>query len=64
MWGRVEHLAMRNPGYQWTPNSHSLDSVLTSPPGGDDDPDITYEKLEAEAREVSLLVDWLGVCSS
>jgi len=51
MWGRVEHLAQRNPGYQ-TDYHNSIDSFASSPLGLDDDPDITYEKLEAEAREV------------
>lgn len=57
MWGRVEHLAMSNPGYQLPPKQQYLynnnSNIVTSPPGGDDDPDISYEKLEQEAREVS-----------
>lgn len=59
MWGRVEHLAMRNPGYQrGTLNAYrnSFDSCVTSPTGNDDDPDFSYEKLEAEAREVQVTV--------
>ncbi|XP_054265696.1 serine/threonine-protein phosphatase 2A 56 kDa regulatory subunit gamma isoform-like isoform X2 [Macrosteles quadrilineatus] len=56
MWGRVEHLAMSNPGYQLPPKQQYLynnnSNIVTSPPGGDDDPDISYEKLEQEAREV------------
>uniref|UniRef100_A0A1B6F4U8 Serine/threonine protein phosphatase 2A regulatory subunit n=2 Tax=Cuerna arida TaxID=1464854 RepID=A0A1B6F4U8_9HEMI len=51
MWGRVENLAQRNPGYQSAPSLHNNNLSITSPPG-DDDPDISYEKLEAEAREV------------
>lgn len=57
MWGRVEHLAMRNPGYQrgnLNMYNNSFDNCATSPTGVDDYPDISYEKLEAEAREVSV----------
>ncbi|KAG8272946.1 Serine/threonine-protein phosphatase 2A 56 kDa regulatory subunit delta isoform [Homalodisca vitripennis] len=55
MWGRVENLAQRNPGYQSAPSLHNNNLSITSPPG-DDDPDITYEKLEAEARELTPLL--------
>ncbi|XP_075222490.1 serine/threonine-protein phosphatase 2A 56 kDa regulatory subunit gamma isoform-like isoform X2 [Lycorma delicatula] len=57
LWGRVENLAMRNPSYESTLSRTSsmsipLSSNVTSPTGDMEDPDITYEKLEAEAREV------------
>lgn len=58
MWGKVETLAMRNPSYQKLPsfgsNNSSVD--LASPNNEGDDVDISYEKLEAEAREVCLVI--------
>ncbi|GFG30799.1 hypothetical protein Cfor_00179 [Coptotermes formosanus] len=53
-WTRVEELAMRNPGYAPS-RTNSIDSSIGemgSPLDGDADDDMTYEKLEAEAREV------------
>lgn len=54
MWSKVETLAMRNPSYQKAPftgsNNSSID--LASPNADGEEVDITYEKLEAEAREV------------
>ncbi|PSN56906.1 Serine/threonine-protein phosphatase 2A 56 kDa regulatory subunit delta isoform [Blattella germanica] len=53
-WTRVEELAMRNPGYAPS-RTNSIDSSigdLGSPMDGDADDDMTYEKLEAEAREM------------
>lgn len=53
-WTRVEELAMRNPGYAPS-RANSIDSSIGemgSPLDGDADDDMTYEKLEAEAREV------------
>jgi len=53
-WTRVEELAMRNPGYAPS-RTNSIDSSIgemVSPLDGDADDDMTYEKLEAEAREV------------
>nr|CAD7259390.1 unnamed protein product [Timema shepardi] len=53
-WTRVEELAMRNPCYAPS-RTDSIDSStdLSSPLAeGDADEDMTYEKLEAEAREV------------
>ncbi|XP_069675196.1 serine/threonine-protein phosphatase 2A 56 kDa regulatory subunit gamma isoform isoform X4 [Periplaneta americana] len=53
-WTRVEELAMRNPGYAPS-RTNSIDSSigdLGSPLDGDAEDDMTYEKLEAEAREV------------
>ncbi|XP_063231855.1 serine/threonine-protein phosphatase 2A 56 kDa regulatory subunit gamma isoform isoform X2 [Bacillus rossius redtenbacheri] len=51
-WGRVEELAMRNPSYAPS-RASSVDSNMDASPEGDDNADdITYEKLEAEAREV------------
>nr|CAD7440643.1 unnamed protein product [Timema bartmani] len=53
-WTRVEELAMRNPCYAPS-RTDSIDSSidLSSPiADGDADEDMTYEKLEAEAREV------------
>jgi hypothetical protein len=53
----VEALAARNPGYP--PLRARLDAQgggqggLGELPGAGEDDDITYEKLEAEAREVS-----------
>lgn len=54
MWGKVESLAMRNPSYQKLPSSGSNNSSvdLASPNNDGEDVDISYEKLEAEAREV------------
>ncbi|XP_021920020.1 serine/threonine-protein phosphatase 2A 56 kDa regulatory subunit gamma isoform-like isoform X3 [Zootermopsis nevadensis] len=52
-WTRVEELAMRNPGYAPS-RTNSIDSSigdLSSPLDGDAEDDMTYEKLEAEARE-------------
>lgn len=59
LWGRVENLAMRNPSYEVTLSRTSsmsiiLSSNVASPTGDNEDPDITYEKLEAEAREVRI----------
>lgn len=54
-WTRVEELAMRNPGYAPS-RTNSIDSSigdLSSPLDGDAEDDMTYEKLEAEAREVN-----------
>ncbi|XP_023721847.1 serine/threonine-protein phosphatase 2A 56 kDa regulatory subunit gamma isoform isoform X6 [Cryptotermes secundus] len=53
-WTRVEELAMRNPGYAPS-RTNSIDSSISdmgSPLDGDAEDDMTYEKLEAEAREV------------
>lgn len=60
-WTKVEELAMRNPGYTGltrTPSTESscIDSGATSPQGADDDEEMTLEKLEAEARKVSIRV--------
>lgn len=46
---------MRNPGYAPS-RTNSIDSSIGdmgSPLDGGDDDDMTYEKLEAEAREVT-----------
>lgn len=62
MWGRVESLAKdNNPNYRVLHNNNLSpppSALATSPSGNDEDPDISYEKLEAEAREVSLTRVW------
>ncbi|KAK7868246.1 hypothetical protein R5R35_000645 [Gryllus longicercus] len=52
-WSQVEVLAMRNPGYAPS-RTNSIDNSMgdLGSPGDDAALDITYEKLEAEAREV------------
>ncbi|KAL1129540.1 hypothetical protein AAG570_012485, partial [Ranatra chinensis] len=50
-WGKVEGLAMRNPNYR--PNvivTSSTESVIS--PNDIEDMDLSYERLEAEAREL------------
>nr|CAD7395743.1 unnamed protein product [Timema cristinae] len=53
-WTRVEELAMRNPCYAPSCTDSINSSIDLSSPiaEGDADDDMTYEKLEAEAREV------------
>lgn len=59
-WSRVEELAMRNPGYcpsRISNMENNMDIDMGSPMGeGDMEEEITYEKLEMEAREVPLYV--------